>query len=129
MSFLDQSKWKKWAEEWGLFHSPQKALAYPNEWIAGSYQGRLIKVAWSGGRYPRLYVVVRYPQVESAEILRENVRRDDNLAKLPGWKRLKPHQHGKAPANNGASGAAVAPAGLDFRRLDVQWGFPQDLVV
>lgn len=129
MSFLDQSKWKKWAEEWGLIHFPQKALSYPNEWMAGPHQGRLIKVSWSGGRYPRLYVMVRFPKVESADILRENVRRDDNLAKLPGWKRIKPQQRAKVLSATPASGATLAPAGLNFKQFNVQWGPAQDLVV
>ncbi len=118
MSYLEQSQWKQWAQEWGFIHSPQKAWNYPNEWMAGAWQGRLVKLGWGGDRGRRLYVMIRYPMIEGADVLRENLRRDDELAALPGWKKIKPERPQKAPA---AAGTKLAPEGLDFNRPTFSW--------
>jgi hypothetical protein len=114
MSFLEPSQWKQWAQSWGLVHHPQGRFSYPNEWMAGPYQGYLVKVGWGGDRGRRLLVLVRFPRVEDPATLRERLRQEESLWGLPGWKRIKPEPDAKVPV---ALGSALVPQGSDFGRL------------
>ncbi len=113
MSLLNPSQWKQWAQEWSFVHSPQHVLAYPNEWMAGMRDRRLVKVAWVGTKGRCLSVTVRFPATSSSASLRETLRQDETLAKLPGWKRLKPIA---APEPHAAGAARPGTVGSDLER-------------
>lgn len=113
MSFFKPSKYKLWAEEWGFTYSPQKPLTYPNEWLAGIRDHRLVKIAWGGEKGRRLYVTIRFAGSSSSTPLRESLRQDESLAALPGWKKLKP----LAEAKSSSVGTAFpAKPGADYAR-------------
>jgi hypothetical protein len=122
---MGQSRWKEWANEWGLVHSPMKMFNYSSEWIAGMRDQRLVRVGWAGDKGQRLMVLIRFPRVGSAEALRETLRTNESLIDLPGWKKLKSQAPKKVETP-----VSLPKTGAELGREKIAWNLsPQDLVV
>ena len=90
MGFVSKNAWKEWARQWGLTYHAPRFLSSTREWMAGAHRGFLVKAGWVGDRHLEFYVLIRFPKVPDASMLRQRLLDDPALAGLPGWSKIKP---------------------------------------